>query len=99
LLSNANLITRLGEQHLVQVWFPGVHSNIGGGIEDQGIADITLAWMMSQLKDMITFDNNYTELLYGLTKEWETKQFKKEREWSLGIPPPPKLKWEREDPC
>lgn len=28
---------------LRQVWFPGSHGNIGGGIADQGMADITLA--------------------------------------------------------
>jgi len=31
---------------LRQVWFPGAHSNIGGGYEDQQVATITLAWMM-----------------------------------------------------
>ena len=34
---------------LKQVWFPGAHSNVGGSYPDQGIADITLAWMMDQL--------------------------------------------------
>ncbi|PQE16051.1 hypothetical protein CJF32_00004935 [Rutstroemia sp. NJR-2017a WRK4] len=29
---------------LRQVWFPGSHSNVGGGYEDQEIADVTLAW-------------------------------------------------------
>lgn len=35
--------------HLKQVWFPGSHSNIGGGWEDQQIANMTLAWMCDQL--------------------------------------------------
>ncbi|KAK8089452.1 hypothetical protein PG997_004413 [Apiospora hydei] len=34
---------------LRQVWFPGGHSNIGGGEDDQGVSNITLAWMMDQL--------------------------------------------------
>ncbi|WQF75976.1 Putative Tle1 phospholipase, alpha/Beta hydrolase [Colletotrichum destructivum] len=34
---------------LRQVWFPGNHSNCGGGWNDQGMANITLAWMMDQL--------------------------------------------------
>ncbi|KAK8049186.1 hypothetical protein PG994_010916 [Apiospora phragmitis] len=34
---------------LRQVWFPGGHSNIGGGEEDQGVSNMTLAWMMDQL--------------------------------------------------
>ena len=29
---------------LRQVWFPGAHSNVGGGYPDQEIANISLAW-------------------------------------------------------
>lgn len=29
---------------LRQVWFPGAHSNVGGGYADQEVANITLAW-------------------------------------------------------
>lgn len=29
---------------LRQVWFPGSHSSVGGGYNDQEIANITLAW-------------------------------------------------------
>jgi uncharacterized protein (DUF2235 family) len=29
--------------NLRQVWFPGAHSNVGGGLYDQQIANITLA--------------------------------------------------------
>jgi hypothetical protein len=70
----------------VQVWFPGVHSNIGGGNDDQGLADITLAWMMSQLKSMITFDHSFLEFQYGLTKDWEIANLREsqERDWGLG---------------
>lgn len=32
---------------LRQVWFPGAHSNVGGGYDDQEIANITLAWLAS----------------------------------------------------
>ncbi|KAM0562242.1 hypothetical protein ACHAPJ_002688 [Fusarium lateritium] len=42
---------------LRQVWFPGNHANCGGGWEDQGIANCTLAWMMDQLASIgIEFD-------------------------------------------
>jgi hypothetical protein len=33
-----------------QVWFPGVHSNIGGGYEDHRLSDLALRWMMDRLK-------------------------------------------------
>lgn len=29
-----------------ELWFRGVHSNIGGGYADRGLSDIALAWMM-----------------------------------------------------
>lgn len=36
-------------QVLRQVWFPGVHSNIGGGYLNHGLSDTTLLWMVSQI--------------------------------------------------
>ena len=29
-----------------ELWFRGVHSNVGGGYADRGLSDIALAWMM-----------------------------------------------------
>ncbi|KAL1901820.1 hypothetical protein Sste5346_001523 [Sporothrix stenoceras] len=34
---------------LKQVWFPGAHSNTGGGYRDQQLANLTLAWMCDEL--------------------------------------------------
>lgn len=34
-----------------QVWFPGVHSNVGGGYPKDGLALVSLDWMMSQAED------------------------------------------------
>lgn len=33
-------------QVLEQVWFTGVHSNIGGGYDDVGLSNVALKWMM-----------------------------------------------------
>ena len=38
----------LAGQSVLQVWFPGVHSDIGGGYGDKGIGDITWDFMMRQ---------------------------------------------------
>jgi uncharacterized protein (DUF2235 family) len=35
-------------QILEQVWFAGVHSNVGGSYPDSGLSDITLLWMISK---------------------------------------------------
>jgi uncharacterized protein (DUF2235 family) len=47
-----------------QVWFPGVHSNVGGGYSDSGLSDTTLKWMMAKASDTgVVFDKNYIETL------------------------------------
>ncbi len=33
-----------------QVWFPGVHANIGGGYPDTSISDLSLQWMLSRIE-------------------------------------------------
>ncbi|UAW99454.1 DUF2235 domain-containing protein [Halopseudomonas nanhaiensis] len=37
-------------QVVEQVWFPGVHSNIGGSYADSRLSDITLDWMIKRLR-------------------------------------------------
>jgi uncharacterized protein (DUF2235 family) len=40
-------------QVIEQVWFPGVHSDIGGGYtDDSRLADLALAWMLERLGDL-----------------------------------------------
>ena len=36
-------------QVLEQVWFPGVHSDVGGGYPNHGLADTTLLWMLDRV--------------------------------------------------
>ena len=43
----ANAVALAG-QSVMQVWFPGVHSDIGGGYHDKGIGDTTWDFMMRQ---------------------------------------------------
>ncbi|PBP18897.1 hypothetical protein BUE80_DR010376 [Diplocarpon rosae] len=43
-------------QVLLQRWFAGNHSDVGGGNEDMTHANITLAWMVAQLMDTIQFN-------------------------------------------
>lgn len=37
---------RVPDQELLQVWFSGAHSDIGGGEQDPRLSNITLAWMI-----------------------------------------------------
>jgi uncharacterized protein (DUF2235 family) len=43
----ANAVVPAG-QSVLQAWFPGVHSDVGGGYADKGIGDITWDFMMRQ---------------------------------------------------
>ena len=46
--------------HFEQCWMPGDHSNVGGSWDDQQLADISLAWMMSRLGSLgVKFDEGY----------------------------------------
>lgn len=38
-------------QELHQVWFSGVHSDVGGGYPDHGLADVALRWMARHATD------------------------------------------------
>lgn len=40
--------TLLPPQSLMQVWFPGAHSDVGGSYEKTGISDVSLAWMAGE---------------------------------------------------
>ena len=48
LWTRATNATALAGQSVLQVWFPGVHSDIGGGYGNKGIGDITWDFMMRQ---------------------------------------------------
>ena len=46
-----------------QVYFPGVHSNVGGGYPDQGLSDCALEWMIGRLRHYtdLEFDQQYLQ--------------------------------------
>lgn len=47
-------------QVMEQVWFAGVHSNVGGGYRDTGLSDITLLWMKEKAAACgLAFDEAY----------------------------------------
>ena len=40
--------THIDDERISQVWFAGVHSNIGGGYPDDSLSHVSLEWMMSE---------------------------------------------------
>jgi uncharacterized protein (DUF2235 family) len=75
-------------QTLEQVWFAGVHSNVGGGYPDCGLSDIAFLWMVDKAKEAqgrdpaylpLAFDESYlkdkTEQTMGLLEDSGKKIF------------------------
>lgn len=47
---------------LIQAWFSGVHSNVGGGYRPDGLANEALHWMIEQAETLgLEFDPGYLE--------------------------------------
>ncbi|KAK5064731.1 hypothetical protein LTR84_000565 [Exophiala bonariae] len=70
--------------NLVQCWFPGVHSNVGGGYEDQDLSNITLAWMMSKLEPFLDFRSNFLIGLWEENRRTYKLSGQKTRPWAFG---------------
>ena len=53
----AALTERLDQERISQVWFPGVHANVGGGYPDDKLANISLNWILDEAEknDGLTF--------------------------------------------
>jgi uncharacterized protein (DUF2235 family) len=48
------------DQVLEQVWFPGVHMDVGGGYQDTSLADAAFVWMVQRSRLAgIAFDDDY----------------------------------------
>ncbi|MCM6773276.1 DUF2235 domain-containing protein [Nocardia sp. CDC159] len=51
-------------ERVKQVWFKGVHTDIGGGYPDSRLSDITLRWMVDEAERQgLTFDRHRLEQL------------------------------------
>ncbi|TDZ23612.1 Uncharacterized protein Cob_v002905 [Colletotrichum orbiculare MAFF 240422] len=73
---------------LRQVWFPGNHSNCGGGWNDQGMANITLAWMMDQLASIgVEFNPVALERCIHQSRAFYTAQQKKSKVTKWAVEP------------
>ena len=69
---------------LKQCWFPGVHSDIGGGYSNYDLANLTLAWMISQLDPLLKFNEGFIVQQNRLSMEAHQKRGEKVRDWGLG---------------
>ena len=60
-----NQVESIEDTSVEEVWFAGVHSDIGGGYRDSdsALGDITLKWMISHVSSELAFDQEALESL------------------------------------
>ncbi len=59
-----------GCRELKQVWFPGVHANVGGGYADSGLSDVAFGWMARMARERgLAFDQTYMRQQCGW-RDW-----------------------------
>lgn len=49
--SAGKAITKVGQERISQLWFAGVHSNVGGGYPDDSLSHISLKWIMDEARN------------------------------------------------
>ncbi|TDZ16183.1 Uncharacterized protein Cob_v010877 [Colletotrichum orbiculare MAFF 240422] len=75
-----NISPRNTNTKLRQVWFPGCHSNVGGGSDHQQISKIALAWMADQLTSVgVEFSQKEMKRIFRSTTSQSDY-----RPWGLG---------------
>jgi uncharacterized protein (DUF2235 family) len=53
-------------QKFEQVWFAGVHSDVGGGYPEVDLSDLTFGWMVEKAKGAgLAFDEDYVRKIQG----------------------------------
>lgn len=70
--------------NLRQCWFPGTHSNVGGSFEDAEIANLTLAWMTSQLNGIVEFEETHLQFAQELNEAFYKKRNLNGPQWAMG---------------
>ena len=86
------------EQTMKQVWFPGMHTDVGGGYPDRGLADIALEWMIAEAtahgmliyeKHKVKTDPKPDGKMHNSRSGFPGSIFRhKQREWPSGRQPP-----------
>lgn len=65
-------------QTIDQVWFAGVHTNVGGGYADSGLSDIAFLWMLNKAKECdLAIDDAYVASQTHPDAAGELRQSKK----------------------
>jgi hypothetical protein len=76
-------------QSVEQRWFPGVHTSIGGGYANDGLANGALRWMMDEAKgEGLVVDEEFLRFYrpwFGDVRDESLKGMMKVRNWMRGL--------------
>ena len=93
-----NRFTKAGDQDLQQLWFPGVHSDVGGGYNDSRLWRCPFDWMIggARAAGMRIDEGRLSEIAPPLPNAWDEEQHNSLRRlwWLLEILP--KVHWNAE---
>lgn len=65
-------LTSIDNRRLSQVWFVGVHSDVGGGYPQDGLSYVTLDWMFDRAEPYgLLFDSHELEQMRSLTDPYD----------------------------
>ncbi|GAA3763357.1 DUF2235 domain-containing protein [Terriglobus aquaticus] len=66
LWTNPDGSPRENDGQVTQIWFPGVHTDVGGGEKEPQLANITLRWMIDKAEECgLTFDEALVQQCYA----------------------------------
>ena len=78
-------------QSVRQVWFCGMHTDVGGGYAEQGLSDIALRWMIDRAKEhgLRIYDGHKVQIhpnpdgtMHDSRGTWMTRKYRrKQRSW------------------
>jgi uncharacterized protein (DUF2235 family) len=72
-------------QRIEQVWFAGAHADVGGGYQEHGLADVTLAWMVDRVSDLLDIDVDYVRAKQDQRSVWALDQVHDSATGLLGL--------------
>lgn len=86
-------------QSLRQVWFAGMHTDVGGGYKERGLSDIALVWLTDQAvqhglwiypKHDVEVRENASDLMHDSRGKWFLKLYRRQvRYWDTNRPDKP----------
>lgn len=69
-------------QQLEQVWFPGVHADIGGGYSEHVLSDASLFWMACKIAPLLELDLTYLAAQADRRQRYAAGTLHKSLTWS-----------------